>query len=123
MAISGALSTKQSKAISALLTTKTVLEAAELAGVGARTLTRWLTENEFKAALHSAEGELVSQAGRRLLTLQEQAIDLLSAAMNDDKAPMGARIRAAQLALEYSIRIREFNELEQRIARLEEQLK
>ncbi len=50
MAVNGGarkLSAKQEKAILALLSTRTVADAAEQSGVGVRTLERWLSEDEI----------------------------------------------------------------------------
>jgi hypothetical protein len=119
MANSGALSAKQSKAIAALLSSKTVLGAAELAGVSARTLTRWLADDGFKAALTEAESEAIDAATRRLIGLQGAAIDTLQETLSDRKALPGIRLRAAQSILDYGLKLRELRNIESRLAALE----
>jgi AcrR family transcriptional regulator len=119
MANSGALSAKQSKAIAALLSSKTVLGAAELAGVSARTLTRWLADDDFKAALTEAESEAIDAATRRLIGLQSEAVDCLHDTLTDRKALPGIRMRAAQSILDFLMRLRELRNVEKRLAALE----
>lgn len=119
MAISGALSTKQSKAIAALLSSKTVLSAADLAGVSARTLTRWLADDDFKAALLEAESGAIDAATRRLIGLQGKAIDTLEETMADRQALPGIRMRAAQSILDFLMRLRDLRNIETRLAALE----
>jgi transposase len=76
--MSSELSSRQQRAIAALLTSKSMSEAATSAGVGERTLYRWLAEDEaFRAGLARAESELLDTATRRLLALQGQAIETL----------------------------------------------
>ena len=62
MAASGALSTKQARAVSALLSSKTVAEAAQQAKVGERTLWRWLGDPMFRVQLAGAEADMLDAA-------------------------------------------------------------
>lgn len=119
MATSGALSAKQNKAIAALLSSKTVLGAAEMAGVSARTLTRWLADADFRAALLEAESEAIDAATRRLIGLQGVAIDCLHETLSDRKALPGIRMRAAQSILDFLMKLRDLRNIEKRLAALE----
>lgn len=122
MAASGALSVKQAKAIGALLSSKTVAEAAQQAEVGERTLTRWLSsDSQFRQALSLAEGDLIDSASRRLLQIQTGAIDTIEGMLADDAEVSDAvRLRAAQAALDYLLKMRELRQIEQRLAALEQ---
>ena len=122
MAASGALSVKQAKAIGALLSSKTVAEAAQQAEVGERTLTRWLSSDlQFRQALSLAEGDLIDSASRRLLQIQTGAIDTIEGMLADDAEVSDAvRLRAAQAALDYLFKMRELRQIEQRLAALEQ---
>ena len=119
MAKSGALSSRQGKAIAALLSSKTVLAAAQLSGGSVRTLTRWLGEDDFKAALLEAEWEAIDAATRRLIGLQGAAIDTLQETLSDRKALPGIRMRAAQSILDFLMRLRDLRNIEKRLAALE----
>lgn len=114
------LNTRQRKAIAALLSSRDVRTAAAVAKVGARTLYRWLAESEpFRAALAEAEGNLIGEATRRLLSLAGDAVDVLEQVLSDPKATNYERLRAAQLTLDVLLKLREAMALEQRLAELE----
>jgi hypothetical protein len=113
------LSTKQERAILALLSTKTVAEAAQQAQVGERTLWRWLGDPLFRVQLAAAEADRLDAATRRLLQLQDGAIETVQAIMQDSEASAGVRLRAAQTVLDYLLKLRELRNLEQRLTALE----
>jgi len=116
----GNLTPVQRRAIRALLTTRTAAEAATTAGVSERTLYRWLQDANFRAALLAAEGELIDGATRRLLQLQDGAIDVLDGllvAQGDN-----VRLRAAQVVLDHLLRLRELRDIETRLQNLEQAL-
>ncbi len=113
------LSAKQQRAILALLSTKSVSEAAQAAKVGERTLWRWLTEPEFRSHLAFSEAGMLDVATRRLLQLQGGAIETVQAIMQDAEASAGVRLRAAQTVLDYLLKLRELRDIELRLAALE----
>lgn len=114
-----ALSVKQQRAILALLSTKSVSEAAQAAKVGERTLWRWLGEPMFRAHLAGAEADMLDAATRRLLQLQDGAIETVQAIMQDAEASAGVRLRAAQTVLDYLLKLRELRDIELRLTALE----
>ena len=57
---------KQEEAIAALLTQRNIEDAARTAGIGARTLIRWLKLPEFQNAYRQARREAFGQAVARL---------------------------------------------------------
>ncbi len=114
------LTAPQQRAIAALIASKSTVEAAKIAGVGERTLRRWLTEPTFKAALAIAEQEIIGSATRRLLGYMETAIYVVANLMADRNVSAGIRLRAAGTILDYSLRLREMLNIEERLAALEE---
>jgi hypothetical protein len=56
------LSRKREKAIAALLTEPTIAQAAKAAGIGEKTLRRWLKSPEFSLAYDAARRELIDVA-------------------------------------------------------------
>jgi hypothetical protein len=114
------LTPPQQRAISALLSTKSVAEAAKQANVPLRTLWRWLTEPAFKAALNSAEGELIAAATRLLLQYQDAALTVILSIMADKQYPAGVRLRAALAIIDTMLKLRELNGIEARLSALEE---
>ncbi len=71
------LTTKQTKAVIALLTNRTLTEAAAVANISPRQLYRWLELPEFIAALRVIESQVLGEATRRLLTGMGEALDTL----------------------------------------------
>jgi hypothetical protein len=113
------LSRKEEAAISALLTQGTLAEAASLAGIGEATLRRWLQHEDFQAAYRRARRETVSQAVAHLQRVSGEAVETLRTIMQDDQKPSSARVTAARVILELSIKAVELEDLEVRIAALE----
>ena len=97
------LSRKQDQAIAALLGAPTVAAAAVQAGVGERTLRRWLKEPGFLAAYRNARRELVEGAVGRVQAAAGQAVDMLLAVAKDG-ARDGDRVRAAVALLDHGFR-------------------
>jgi hypothetical protein len=90
-----ALGRKQEDAIAALLTQRNVEEAARAAGIGARTLLRWLKLPEFQSAYREARREASSQAVARLQHGTSAAATTLLKIMIDSNAPASVRVQAA----------------------------
>lgn len=119
MAENGVISAKQAKAVAALLACNSVTDAADVSGVGLRTLSRWLTERQFQAALSEAEGAAIDHATRRLTALSDTAVSVLQDSLSGEVAPY-VRLKAAQGVLDYLLRLRELRGLERRLSALEE---
>jgi hypothetical protein len=120
MAEIGSLSGGQRRLIPALLTCRTVTAAAESAKVSERTAFRWLADDaNFQAELARAEGEIISGAVRSLLGLAESAVDCLRDTLDDKELPAGVRLRAAALAIDALLRLRELASVEKRLSELE----
>ena len=116
------LSPAQVRAVAAIMTTRTVTAAAAEAKVTTRTIYRWLTDPDFKAALAAAEADLLASTTRMLLTASGQAVDTLKAAIDDPEAGHGVKVRAADLLLVHAPRLYELRTLEARLAALEEEV-
>ena len=69
------ITTKQQKAIASLLSERTLGAAAKRAGIGERTLYKWLTQPAFRAVLRSAESAMLETVTRRLSVGQSLALD------------------------------------------------
>jgi AcrR family transcriptional regulator len=113
------LTPKQHQAISAMLVSKTMLEAAEMANVSPKTLYRWLEDSTFKLALLDAEGEIIDAVTRRLISLSDTAIDTVETILKDEKATANLKLRAAQTVLDYLLKLRELRNLEDRLTAIE----
>jgi hypothetical protein len=120
MAVRGSkLGRKRDEAILALLTQRNVEEAAKVAGIGVRTLWRWLTDSEFQAEYRQARRNVFSQAIARLQQGGSAAATTLIKIMVDSKEPAAARVRAADVVLSHGLRAIEIEELVARVDQLE----
>jgi transposase-like protein len=113
------LGRKQETAIAALLSQRNVEEAARVAGVGARTLYRWMKEPDFDAAYREAKRAAFSQAIARLHQMSSAAVTTLGKAMLDPGTPAGTKVRAAHSILEHTAKAIELEDLEARLTALE----
>ena len=111
---------KKEEAIAALLTQRSIAEAAKVAGIGTQTLHRWLKIPEFQAEYQEARRAAVSQANARLQQAASEAVSTLLAITADVNAPASARVRASDLILRHAKQGIQTEDLEARLATLEQ---
>ncbi|MDP1547398.1 MAG: hypothetical protein Q8L87_15415 [Anaerolineales bacterium] len=112
------ITTKQQKAIAALLSERTAGKAAKAAGIAERTLYTWLNEPNFKAALRSAEKSILDDVTRRLSAGQGLALDTLTKLIQSARHE-STKLRAAVSWLELSLKFRDMQDIEDRLSKLE----
>jgi AcrR family transcriptional regulator len=110
---------KQERAVSALINSNTIKEAAQAAGIGERTLYNWLQDKEFNEAYRQARSAVVQQALAQLQRVSSLAVTTLAAIMEDSEAPAGSRVSASKAVLELAIRAVELEDILQRLEALE----
>jgi AcrR family transcriptional regulator len=111
------------KAIAALITCRTSEEAAAAAGISEATLWRWFQTEDFREAYKEVRLQAVRQAIGQVQSASAEAVETLRAIMADTGATSSSRVSAAKTVLEMALKGVELEELETRIAALEEQLK
>jgi hypothetical protein len=114
---------KKEDAIAALLTQRNIEEAARAAGIGTRTLIRWLKIPEFDAAYLEARRAAVSQSNARLQQGSSAAVSTLLKVMVDASTPASARVRAADRILEHAKQAIEIDDIQVRLSALEQTAK
>ena|ERR1035437_10087960 len=114
---------KKEDAIAALLTQRNVEEAARAAGIGTRTLIRWLKIPEFDAAYLEARRAAVSQSNERLQQASSAAVSTLLKIMVDGSAPASTRVRAADSVLGHAKQAIEIDDIQVRLNALEQTVK
>ena len=120
----GELSAAQRRAIEALLSEPSIEAAAEVSGVGRRTLHRWLAEDAtFTAALRTAQDRAIDAAVSRLAGGAGDAADVLISIANDDAERGATRVSAARALLDSVLRMVELRDLASRVSSLESRLK
>ena len=92
---------KKEQAIAALLSHRSIEEAARAAGIGVNTLLRWLKDREFAAAYREARRAVVGQAIARIQQTTGAAVTTLQKLLVDTNTPASvkARVSAAMMAL------------------------
>jgi hypothetical protein len=114
------LTPRAERVIGALLVEQTLEQAALKTGVSARTIYRWLAEDEeFQRAYRLAKRRVVEQAQVQLQKATGQAVKTLLEVMLDPIAQPSSKVAAARTVLEYAIKAVEIDDLEARIEALE----
>lgn len=116
------LTAKQVKAMEALLDGANVQDAAERAGVNRKTVGRWLQDAHFWKIYQVNSRTSLELAARRLTGKLDGAVDIVASVMEDDEAPAGVRLRAAQQVIDGSLKLLEVTDIQERIAALEARL-
>jgi hypothetical protein len=110
---------KKEAAISALVTQRSIEDAAGVVGVVVSTLRRWMRIPEFDAAYRQARRDAMSQSIARLQQNSGPAAATILKIMVDPDAPRSCRLRAAERVFEYGLRGMEMEDLQARVSALE----
>ena len=110
---------KREKALAALMTSRTMKDAAEAAGIDPRTMRRYMQDADFIAEYRQMTAEMMQEARIRSQQLITPAIETLAEICLDDNAKNGERITAARSLLEWSLKITEVTDIEERLVALE----
>lgn len=113
------LTPKQEKAIGFLLAEPSVAKAAESAGVGERTLHRWMREPEFAKAYREARRNAFEQAVAMTQRYATLAVQALARIVADSKTSASARVAAASAILRFGREGIEIDDLAARVDELE----
>ena len=116
------VTSRQRKAIEALLFTPTITAASETVGVTRNTIYRWLRDPTFASELQRVQSDRFAQTTRAAVDAMTSAIDTLKNIAGDAKAPAGARVSASRAILECAARLTEIAALNERLSKLEELL-
>jgi transposase len=114
------IGTRKEAAVLALLTTRSIEEAARMADVPPRTLYRWLKEPAFEAAYRRAKRTAVGQATARLQQGSAAAVTTMLKLMVDPAVPASARLRAADYVFTHAKNAIEMEEIEARLGALQQ---
>ena len=117
------LTVKQERALQAVLSHRTLKEAALAAGVSETTIWRYMKEEAFSRRLREANQATLTQINMGLHLASSDAPTVLHNLMMNEGTPAQSRISATRTVLDYSIRLAELNGLKARIDQLEEFIK
>ncbi|MEP7353758.1 MAG: transposase family protein [Acidobacteriota bacterium] len=113
---------KKEQAIAALMTCKSVEDAARSCGIGVSTLMRWMKLAEFDREYKKARRTVLLQATSRAQQSSTAAISVLLKLMADPATPPAVRARSAEMVLNLGIRSVEVEDIDDRLAELEQGL-
>jgi predicted DNA-binding transcriptional regulator AlpA len=111
---------RQDRMIVALLDHLTQEKAAAALGISTVTLWRQMQKPDFAIAFRKARRQAVSLSVARLQQATGAAVATLLRVMTDREAPASTRIRAADMVLQGAFRGMEIEDIEVRLADLEE---
>ena len=114
---------KQEEAIAALLTQRNIDEAAKAVGIAPNTLLNWMKQPEFDTAYREARRAAFRQSIARLQQASGAAVSTLLKVMLDAGAPASTKVRVADCVLSHSAKAIELEDIEVRVAELEQALK
>jgi hypothetical protein len=115
----GKFGRKKDEAIVALLSQRTIEDAARACNTPARTLYNWLKEPEFEEAYRAARRQAYGQSISRLQQGSTAAATTLLKVMVDVATPPSTRVRAAEAVLSHAAKAIEIEDLEVRLRDLE----
>src|SRR5258707_6859291 len=96
------LEPKKEAAILALLSSRNIEEAAQVAGIDPRTLHRWMKEPAFDVEYRTAKRAAYVQALARLHQMASAAVSTIAKIMLDQNSPASIRLRAADSVLAHN---------------------
>ena len=111
---------KMELAVVALLTQRNHEEAARSVGISPATLLRWQKEPEFEKAYREARRAAYGQSIARLQQATGAAVSTLLKVMVDPGTPHSTKVRAADSVLDHSAKSIELEDIEARVAALEQ---
>jgi hypothetical protein len=110
---------KTAVAIGALLTCRTIEEAAQSIGVSAVALRRWRSKPAFAAQMCRAQEEILAGIINELRVAGVSAATTLRKISADTKAAPAARVRASVAIINLLLKAHEVEVIEMRLTRLE----
>ena len=111
---------KKEDAVIALLSHRSIEEAARAIGVAEKTLRRWMREPDFDAAYRAAKRASFGQSVARLHHLSTAAVSTLGKVMLDPVTPPSTKVRAADSILNHTVKAIEDDDIGARLVALEQ---
>src|ERR1700692_2912666 len=106
---------KMEQAVAALLSHRSIEDAARELGISRNTLVRWMKKQELQAACREARRAVRSHAIGRLQDAAGAAATTLLKIMLDTNAPAATRLRAAEVVLEQAASAGEMEDIDERV--------
>lgn len=117
------MTTRQTKAIAALVSEPTKRAAAEKAGISESTLRSYLQDPSFQEAYREAFSDLMVDATHQAQRNLSPALSTLREIAEDGEQPATARISAARGLLEFGLKLSEYHDIAAKMQELEKIVK
>ena len=111
---------KKEEAIIALLTHRSIEDAAKSINLNPNTLMRWLKMPEFDAEYRQARRIAYRQSTARLQQASGAAATTLAKVMVDPATPAAVKVRAAECILNHGLKGIEIEDIDARVTELEQ---
>ena len=105
--------------LNALLTSFTVKEAAETAGISEGTIYNYLKRPEFVQKYNEARGTIIAHATATLQAYSTKAVEEIIALIDDFSINEQTRLNACRTILEYCLKFTEVHDFAQRLQEIE----
>ncbi len=116
------LTPSQERAVTAMLTARSIAAAARAAQVGESSLRRWLRQDEnFQTKLRGLREEALSQGALKLQNGVPEAVETLYRLIARDKGVEPGRASLVRTALEFAYRSSVYNDVMERLKIVEKQ--
>ena len=116
------LTPSQERAVTAMLTARSIAAAARAAEVGESSLRRWLRQGEnFQTKLRGLREEALSQGALKLQNGVPEAVETLYRLIARDKGVEPGRASLVRTALEFAYRSSVYNDVMERLKIVEKQ--
>lgn len=116
------LNAKQVLFLKALLTSGTVKEAYEKAGIAEHTAYKYLSDDDFNKEYTEQKRASLRHVSTRLNDIALRSIAILDEVANDKEQTGASRIRAVEVALSYAYKGMELEDLNNRLTEIERML-
>jgi len=110
---------KKELAIAALLSHRSVEDAARAVDLNANTLLKWLKFPDFVKEYRTARREVVTQSVARLQQATGAAGTVMLKLMTDPNVPAAVRLRAAECVFDRAFKGVKLEDIEERVSELE----
>jgi len=111
---------KKEEAIVALLSHRTLEEAARAVGIAPNTLLRWQQAPEFRESLRKARRDAYGNCIARLQQASGVAVSVLLKVLADPATPSSVRVRAVDSVLSHAAKAIEIEDIDARVTALEQ---
>ena len=112
------LTAKQIKFLKNYFTSGSIIEACKKTGITRATYYQWYSNSNFRKEIFDIRQKFLSLVIGEIENSIEKAVKVLIEVLNNDSGYL--RLRAAQLILDYALKLRHELELEERINKIEE---